>query len=80
MKMSVVILDTDPLIESMVLDCVGESQAEVEKVSEKRAAKELSETQSANLIVVNADLPRGWRFCTELRRSQYHEFRSHFEQ
>ncbi len=70
MKMSVVILDTDPLIEAMVLDCVGESQAELEMVSETHAAKSFIESQDVTLVVVNADLPKGWRFCTELKRDQ----------
>ena len=45
MKMSVVILETDPLIESMVLDCVGESQADVEMMSETHAAREFVESR-----------------------------------
>jgi CheY-like chemotaxis protein len=70
MKMSVVILDTDPLVEAMVLDCVGEEQAELEMVSEVHAARALIEGQDVTLIVINADMPKGWRFCAELRRNQ----------
>ena len=68
MKMSVVILDTDPIVESMVLECIGSSNAEVEMVSETTAARTYIESLGAELIVVNADMPRGWRFCTELRK------------
>lgn len=70
MKMSVVILDTDPLVEAMVLDCVGEEQAELEMVSEVHAARALIESQDVTLIVINADMPKGWRFCAELRRNK----------
>ena len=48
MKMSVVILDTDPLIEVMVLDCVGESHTELEMVSETHAAKSFIESQDTS--------------------------------
>lgn len=68
MRQSILIVDTDPAVERMVMECVNDPQADFEMVSDVAVGREFIVEQGATLIVLNADMPKGWRFCAELKK------------
>ena len=68
-KTSILVVDKDPATERLVRDNTEPDQCVVVVVDEMKAALEYVHKRLPALIVADADLPKGWRACTELKKN-----------
>jgi len=69
-KTSVLVIDNDPATESVVSQEVDAARADTVVVGDVKAAHDYCKKRKPALIVLNVDLPKGWRLCTELKKSK----------
>jgi CheY-like chemotaxis protein len=67
-RTSILIVDKDPRTRALVEAAVDPGRVSIEVVGDVRAGWEAAKSTLPGLIVVDADLPKGWNLCTELKR------------
>jgi CheY-like chemotaxis protein len=67
-RTSILIVDTDPATRALVESAVDPSRVTIAVVGNVREGWESAKSTLPGLIVVDADIPKGWNLCTELKR------------
>jgi DNA-binding response OmpR family regulator len=67
-KTSILVIDTDASTRNLVSDNIEAHRADVVVVTDMKEGLAFVKRRLPALIVVNADLPKGWRLCTEFKK------------
>ena len=62
-------VDNDPATAELVSEAVDLSRSDVQVQTETSGVTQLVSERRPAMVVVNADLPKGWRLCTELKKT-----------